>query len=79
MAKQNENLFEESSRGAVSAITALVVVVSFVLAFGGMVLGGYAFTSGMEDLQAAILFSASLAITAIGFALPFNILPAIGK
>ena len=36
MAKQNEALFEESSQGAVSAVTAVVFTLSIVLAFGGM-------------------------------------------
>lgn len=76
MAKQNEALFEESSQGAVSAVTALVVILSFVLVFGGMVLFSYGFGNGELDLP---IFAGGLAATILGFVLPFGVLPALGK
>ena len=76
MAKQNEALFEESSQGAVSAVTALVFTLSMVLVFGGMIVSSYAFGAGDADI---LLFSGGLAATIIGLILPFNWLPAIGK
>ena len=76
MAKRNEALFEESSQGAVSAVTAVVFLLSLVLMLGGMVLSSYAFHAGGPDLY---LFSFGLAATVLGFMLPFTFLPAIGK
>lgn len=76
MAKQNEALFEESSQGAVSAVTALVFVVSVVLVFGGMVLSSYGFGAGDADIA---LFCWGLVATFLGLILPFTWLPAIGK
>ncbi|NLA65427.1 MAG: hypothetical protein GX862_05775 [Leucobacter sp.] len=76
MAKQNEALFEESSQGSVSAITAVFFVLSTVLVLGGMVLFSYGFGTGESDIW---LFSAGLAATIIGFILPFAVLPKIGK
>ena len=76
MAKQNEALFEESSQGAVSAVTALVFTLSMVLVFGGMIVSSYAFGAGDADI---LLFSGGLAATILGFVLPFTWLPAIGK
>ena len=76
MAKQNEALFEESSQGSVSAVTAIAFVLAFVLFFGGMMLGGYAF--GVDGLDIWI-FSASLAAMTVGLMIPTVFLPAIGK
>ncbi len=76
MAKQNDALFEESSQGAVSAVTAVVFVLSIVLVFGGMVLFSFGFGTEGSDLA---IFTAGLAATVIGFILPFTLLPAIGK
>lgn len=76
MAKQNEALFEESSQGAVSAVTAVVFVVSLVLAFGGMVLFSFGFGTEGADLP---IFTAGLISVIIGFVLPFTLLPATGK
>lgn len=76
MAKQNEALFEESSQGAVSAVTALVFVLSVVLVFGGMVLSSYGFGAGDADIA---LFCWGLVATFLGLILPFTWLPAIGK
>ena len=76
MAKQNEALFEESSQGAVSAVTALVFTLSMVLVFGGMIVFSYGFGAGDADI---LLFAGGLAATVLGFILPFTWLPAIGK
>jgi len=76
MAKKNEALFEESSQGAVSAVTAIVFILSFVLVMGGMVVFSYGFGMGEADLW---IFTIGLVATFIGFILPFTILPAIGK
>ena len=79
MAKQDEGLFEESSQGAVSAITAIVFVVSFVLAMGGLVLMSYGFNPAAGSTTELVLFSGGLVASIIGFMLPFTVLPAIGK
>lgn len=76
MAKQNEALFEESSQGAVSAVTALVFTLSLVLFVGGMVLASYGFGAGDADI---VIFSGGLAASCLGLILPFTWLPAIGK
>ena len=79
MATQGENLFEESSQGAVSGVTALVFVVSFVLAMGGIVLMSYGFHPELGWSKEMFIFSGGLLASIIGFMLPFTILPAIGK
>lgn len=76
MAKQNEALFEESSQGAVSAVTAFAFVVSVVLFFGGILLSSYAFELGHDE---ALIFGAGLLATCLGSIIPFAWLPAIGK
>ncbi|RGE23664.1 hypothetical protein [Leucobacter sp. wl10] len=78
MAKRNEALFEESSQGAVSAVTGVVFALSMVLVLGGFWLMSFAVN---PDLGAAELwaFAGGLAATVIGFALPFALLPALGK
>jgi len=78
MAKQNEALFEESSQGAVSAITAVVFVLSAVLVFGGMVLFSYGFGQSTEQVD-AILYTGGFVATILGFALPFTLLGITGK
>ena len=79
MAKQGENLFEESSQGAVSAVTAIVFVGSFVLAMGGLVLMSYGFNPSAGSTTELVMFCGGLAASIIGFVLPFTLLPAIGK
>lgn len=79
MAKQNETLFEESSQGAVSAVTASVLIISIVLAFGGLVLMGYSFHQDLEETPSAWMFVVGLLSTTLGFAIPFNLLPSTGK
>lgn len=79
MAKQSENLFEESSQGAVSGVTALVFVLSFVLAMGGLVFMSYGFQPDLGPTAELLIFSGGLLATIIGFALPFSILPPTGK
>lgn len=75
MAK-NESLFEESSQGAVGAITAFMVIISFVLVFGGILLMSYAFGS---DVPGALFFSLGLGASTLGFILPLWVLPATRK
>lgn len=80
MAKENtQALFEESSRGAVSAITAVFFVLSFVLSMGGIVLMSYGFNVTLGSTTELWMFAGGLAATTIGFALPFTVLPKIGK
>lgn len=78
MAKKNEALFEESSQGAVSAVTAAGFILSLLLAFGGLVLMSYGFDPELGSAGLWI-FAAGLAASIIGFALPFNIIGASGK
>lgn len=78
MAK-NEALFEESSQGAVSAVTAFVLLVSLVLAFGGIYLTSFAFDSGLSAEVSLGFFGGGLAAIVIGFMLPFTVLGATGK
>lgn len=76
MAKKNEELFEESSQGSVSAVTAGVTLLSIVLAFGGLVLCGYAFGA---EAAAVELFVGGLLASILGFVIPFTLLPLTGK
>lgn len=78
MAKKNENLFEESSQGAVSAVTALSFILSIVLVFGGMILTSYAF-GGVSETTDLTIFSVGLAAIIIGFFIPFGLLSALNK
>lgn len=76
----NESLFEESSQGAVSAVTAVVFVLSMVLAFGGLWVMSLAFDTGIVEGMAGLwLFAGGLVASTVGFALPFTVLPATGK
>lgn len=79
--QQPAALFEESSQGAVSVVTAFVFVLSIVLAFGGIVLASFGFTAfGDEPGHPSLfLFASGLALSVIGFILPFTLLPATGK
>lgn len=79
MAKQNEALFEESSQGSVSAITAAILILSIVLAFGGLVLMSYAFGTDHTPTSGFFTFAGGLLATVLGFAIPFNVLPSTGK
>lgn len=80
MAKQNtEALFEESSEGAVSAVTAVVFVLSMVLAFGGLIAASYSFSDSFYGVSGFLLFGGGLLASVLGFALPFTILPATRK
>ncbi|QZY52622.1 hypothetical protein [Leucobacter tenebrionis] len=78
MAK-HETLFEESSQGAVGAVTAIGFILSVVLVVGGMVLMSYGFNIELESVVEQWTFFGGLAATIIGFMLPFTLLPAIGK
>ena len=74
-----EALFEESSRGAVSMVTGLVMIVSMVLLIGGIVVLSYGFNIAIPGTTELFTFCAGLVAVTLGFALPFTILPAIGK
>lgn len=73
---QNDSLFEESSQGAVSAVTAFAFVLALILFFGGLVLSSYGFGAGENGM---LLFVLGLASSTLGFLVPFAILPATGK
>lgn len=77
MAKR-ESLFEESSQGSVSAITGVMFILSFVLVIGGFVLMGYGVNIALGEIE-LVTFASGLAVTTLGFLLPFTIMPAIGK
>ncbi|PII85353.1 hypothetical protein BMH32_07535 [Leucobacter sp. OLJS4] len=79
--QQPAALFEESSQGAVSVVTAFVFVLSIVLAFGGIVLASFGFTAFGDEAghPSMFLFASGLALSVIGFILPFTLLPATGK
>lgn len=78
MAKKNEQLFEESSQGAVGAVTAIAFLLSIVLVFGGMILSSYGFGGPNESVDLTI-FSVGLAAVILGFVIPFAALSATGK
>ena len=77
MAKE-ETLFEESSQGAVGAMTAVMFILSAILMFGGFVLMGYGVNLSLGTMELWV-FTAGLAATTLGFLIPTAILPAIGK
>lgn len=80
MAKQqNEALFEESSRGAVGAVTAFVFILSVVLAFGGMVVMSFGFQPELGTGVEASIFIGGLIACILGFVIPFTWLAATGK
>lgn len=81
MAKKNEALFEESSQGAVSAVSGIVFILGFLLAMGGFVVMSYAFGPGLGDPthNGLWIFSGGLVMSFLGFGLPFAVLPATGK
>lgn len=79
MAKQGEVLFEESSQGSVSAVTAVVFIFSFALAMGGIVLATYGFNPSLGMSTELFIFIGGLVLSTIGFILPFTLLPALGK
>ncbi|WP_024356223.1 hypothetical protein [Leucobacter chironomi] len=78
MAKQ-ETLFEESSQGAVSAVTAISFILSVVLVVGGCILMSFGFNVTLGQVVELWTFVGGLAATVVGFMLPFTLLPAIGK
>ncbi|KAM9863924.1 hypothetical protein ACI1US_00083 [Leucobacter sp. BZR 635] len=79
MAKQGEELFEESSQGSVSVVTAVVFIFSFVLAMGGIVLATYGFNPALGLSKELAIFAGGLVLSTIGFVLPFAVLPKLGK
>jgi len=76
---KNEELFEESSQGAVSAVTALSLVLSLVLTLGGFFVMGLGFDAGIDEAMGLTLFAAGLGSTLLGFFIPFTLLGATGK
>jgi len=54
--------------------TAIALIISFALFFGGLVLMGYAST--LPDWQAAVFFGGIVAI-ALSFAIPIHVLPSL--
>lgn len=79
MANKNEQLFEESSRGTVSALTAVFVIVSLGLFYLGLYLMAAGFDSTLETSVQLWLFVGGLVASFLAFFLPFSVLPAIGK
>ncbi|MGR4010661.1 hypothetical protein [Leucobacter sp. 1207-22] len=78
MAK-NEQLFEESSQGATSAITVIGFVISCVFVFGGFYLFGAGFNAELPQMTQLAIFSGGLLAQLVGWGIPFVVLPAIGK
>lgn len=80
MSTQNNGaLFEESSQGGVSAVTAISFILSFVLTVGGFILMSYGFNPSMGGTFELWMFTGGLIATIVGFALPFALLPLTGK
>lgn len=71
MAKKNDALFEESSRGAVGAATAVSFVFAVLFAFGGLVLASYGFDPALGGAGIWI-FGGGLGLCILGFAIPFT-------
>lgn len=78
MAKQETALFEESSQGAVGAVTAITFVLSCVLVLGGFIAMGYGVNVSLGVVEPWV-FTGGLVATFIGFMIPFAFLPATGK
>ncbi|MBC9944578.1 hypothetical protein ICL81_08660 [Leucobacter sp. cx-328] len=78
MAK-NEQLFEESSQGATSAITVIGFLLSCVFVFGGFYLFGAGFNAELPLMTQLSIFAGGLVAELIGWMIPFVFLPAIGK
>lgn len=76
MAKKDDHLFEESSQGAVSALTGFFLIVAAVLGFGGLIIAGYAFGA---DVPATELWVGGLLMSCLGFATAFTFIPLTGK
>lgn len=75
-AKQdNTELFAESSRGAVSALTFFGFLFAAVLFFGGMVVMSYGF--GVPTEQAVPIFVGGIAASFLGVGIAIGIIPAI--
>nr|WP_243752209.1 hypothetical protein [Leucobacter weissii] len=72
-------MFEESSQGAVSAVTATVLIISLVLLVGGLLAASYAFDPANDETMNLWLFAGGLIATVLGFAIPFSLLPSSGK
>lgn len=76
-AKQdNTELFAESSRGAVSALTFVGFLLSAILFFGGMVVMSFGF-GGETTTQDTIVFILGIAASFAGVGIAFGVIPAI--
>ena len=71
-----EDLFEDSSNGGVGAVTAVTLVLSLALLFGGIYLQSLAFSISEWALE---LFVGGLVLEVIAFVIPLTILPRTGK
>lgn len=79
-AKQdNSELFAESSRGAVSAVTFFGFILAAILFFGGMVVFSYGFGSSVAPDTAFAIFTGGLVASFLGVAIAFGIIPALEK
>ena len=81
MAAQQDNseLFAESSRGAVSAVTFFGFIISAVLFFGGMVLFSYGFGPSLSPGTAFAIFAGGIAASFAGTWVAFGLIPALEK
>lgn len=78
-AKQdNTELFAESSRGAVSALTFVGFILAALLFFGGMVVMSYGF-GGVDTTQDTVIFVLGLIASFAGVSIAFGVIPAIEK
>lgn len=76
-AKQdNSELFAESSRGAVSALTFVGFLLSAILFFGGMVVMSFSFTGASTDTLTFIL---GIISSFAGVGIAFGVIPAIER
>jgi hypothetical protein len=74
--QENNELFAESSRGAVSALTFVGFIFAAVLFFGGMVVMSFGF-GGATTTQDAIIFIVGIASSFAGVGIAFGVIPAI--
>lgn len=82
MADNNDHqkqLFDESSRGTVGALTAVFFVLGFALMLGGLIVSSYAFNPPAGEGWQAGMFAGGILLSTLGFVLPFAVLPAIRK
>lgn len=79
-AKQdNSELFAESSRGAVSAVTFFGFIISALLFFGGMIVFSYGFGPALAPEVAFGIFAGGIAASFVGLWVAFGIIPALER